>query len=299
MASPISAIPPSGPLSGGSVSAPRTRTSSTLTRSVSGHAIATPNKRFSMGMAPPSSFANISNSLSTSTSLNQSTGRVSVSGTARRSVSGININPRMSLGGSIGPGGKDANGFSVRFGQAAILTAPPKLVAIVETPDVAVGAVDAKKRRVVTATRFSSRAGADRRIFMSTHVDREPALGVPGDGDGDGDDEEKAQDEKIVEEDDDLAFIASGGAKASSPASKKKHDIDIETHIRPLTGAWSALSEELGSPGSPSANNGLGVPGLLGPLPPKFTGLATPEKNPMSMQLSHEEVVVGCADGTI
>jgi len=28
-------------------------------------------------------------------------------------------------------------------------------------------------------------------------------------------------------------------------------------------------------------------------------GLATPEKNPMSMQLSHEEVVVGCADGTI
>ena len=50
------------------------------------------------------------------------------------------------------------------FGRATILTAPPKLVAIVETPDVAVGAVDPRKRRVVTATRFSSRAGADRRV---------------------------------------------------------------------------------------------------------------------------------------
>lgn len=45
------------------------------------------------------------------------------------------------------------------------MTAPPKLVAIVSTPtDVAVGAVDPRKRRVVTATRFSSRAGADRRV---------------------------------------------------------------------------------------------------------------------------------------
>ena len=57
-------------------------------------------------------------------------------------------------------------GFSHRFGRATILTAPPKLVAIVETPDVAVGAVDARKRRVVTATRFSSRAGADRRVSL-------------------------------------------------------------------------------------------------------------------------------------
>lgn len=39
--------------------------------------------------------------------------------------------------------------------------------------------------------------------------------------------------------------------------------------------------------------------GLLGQLPPKFARLATPEKNPMPMQLSHEEVVVGWADGTI
>lgn len=57
-----------------------------------------------------------------------------------------------------------AEGFAIRYGRAAILTAPPKLVAMVETPDVAVGAVDPRKRRVVTATRFSTRAGADRRV---------------------------------------------------------------------------------------------------------------------------------------
>jgi hypothetical protein len=44
------------------------------------------------------------------------------------------------------------------------LTALPKFVALVETPDVAVRAVDPRKRGLVTATRFSSRAGADRRV---------------------------------------------------------------------------------------------------------------------------------------
>lgn len=57
-----------------------------------------------------------------------------------------------------------ASPMAIRFGQAAVLTAPPKLIAVVDTPDVVVGAVDPRKRRVVTATRFSSRAGADRRV---------------------------------------------------------------------------------------------------------------------------------------
>lgn len=47
---------------------------------------------------------------------------------------------------------------------SASLTTPPKLIALIETPDVALGAVDPRKRRVVTATRFSSRMGADRRV---------------------------------------------------------------------------------------------------------------------------------------
>jgi len=66
--------------------------------------------------------------------------------------------------------------------------------------------------------------------------------------------------------------------------------VDIDTDVTPLSGAWAALA---------AVDSGVGVKGLLGQVPPKFMGLATPEKNPMSMQLSHEEVVVGCADGTI
>ena len=57
--------------------------------------------------------------------------------------------------------------------RAAVLTAPPKLVGIIETPDVAVGAVDARKRRVITATRFSTRLGASRQVrpFLGTQVE--------------------------------------------------------------------------------------------------------------------------------
>jgi len=69
--------------------------------------------------------------------------------------------------------------------------------------------------------------------------------------------------------------------------------VDITAAMTPFAGAWAALADPI-APGSEG-----GVRGLLGALPNKFSGLATPEKNPMSMQLSHEEVVVGCADGTI
>ena len=67
---------------------------------------------------------------------------------------------------------------------------------------------------------------------------------------------------------------------------------EAEDGMVPVAGIWAALAERDGVAGA-------GVHGLLGKLPPKFMGLATHEKNPMSMQLSHEEVVVGCADGTI
>ncbi|KAF7419289.1 hypothetical protein PC9H_001876 [Pleurotus ostreatus] len=166
------------------------------------------------------------------------------------------------------------------FGRAAVLTAPPKIVGIVETPDIAVGAVDPRKRRVVTATRFSSRSGADRRIFITTHQDRDENH-VADDGDdsdnGSSDEEPTASQKRGIPQRSD--------SHASSPS------VDIDTDVTPLTGAWAALAGEVGASG--------GIQGLLGPLPNKFSGLATPEKNPMSMQLSHEEVVVGCADGTI
>lgn len=97
-----------------------------------------------------------------------------------------------------------------------------------------------------------------------------------------------------TDEDDDLYFIM----KHVPPTFPETSSTDIDpdsTHIAALSGAWSALAEA--NPECPPAPGA--IKGLLGSLPPKFIGLATPEKNPMSMQLSHEEVVVGCADGTI
>lgn len=79
-------------------------------------------------------------------------------------LSPLSPSQRTAGSGSGSGGASGSGGFAIRFGRATILTAPPKLVAIVETPDVALGAVDPRKRRVVTATRFSSRAGADRRV---------------------------------------------------------------------------------------------------------------------------------------
>jgi pyrimidine and pyridine-specific 5'-nucleotidase len=61
--------------------------------------------------------------------------------------------------------------LSPRVSKPSALTkheeAPPQLLAVIETPDVAVGAVDPRKRRVATSTRFSSRLGADRRVCAS------------------------------------------------------------------------------------------------------------------------------------
>ena len=169
--------------------------------------------------------------------------------------------PRSPLSPSPVPGGSP---MSLR---AAVLTAPPKLVGVIETPDVAVGAVDPRKRRVVTATRFSTRLGAPRQIFMSTHREQNDAK-VPMDGSG------------------------SDTEDGDAPSVSSTVSMDSENKIEPLAGAWSALADV-------DYAAAAGVKGLRGKVPAKFAGLATPEKNPMSMQLSHEEVVVGCADGTI
>jgi pyrimidine and pyridine-specific 5'-nucleotidase len=147
-------------------------------------------------------------------------------------------------------------------------------VAVVETPDVAVGAVDPKKRRVITATRFSSRLGADRRIFLSTHRDRESLVPPNRDDDDDG---ESGQIRK---------------ENGNGVLHGEEEGVDVETDVTALTGVWASLANANGSLST-------AVKGLKGVAPPKFMGLATPEKNPMSMQLSHEEVVVGCADGSI
>jgi pyrimidine and pyridine-specific 5'-nucleotidase len=57
-----------------------------------------------------------------------------------------------------------------------------------------------------------------------------------------------------------------------------------------MKGAWSALAIPDEIPNRLAAQLAL---------PKGFTGLVSPTLNPMSMALSHEEIVVGCADGTI
>lgn len=100
-------------------------------------------------------------------------------------------------------------------------------------------------------------------IFVSTHEDKQPILSE-------------------VQRDEEEEFTLDHFEGPS-----------VDTNVTPLAGAWSALTCPVSEDGTAR------MKGLLGALPVKFQGLATPEKNPMSMQLSHEEVVVGCADGTI
>jgi pyrimidine and pyridine-specific 5'-nucleotidase len=140
----------------------RTRTVSSLGRSTS--AISTPSRKPSLNISQISTQAQTPGITKRRLSTASTAPRTSLnsSGSAPRTPSNTNgprpVSPLPSPGGPL---------FPVRFGRAAILTAPPKIVAVVETPDVAVGAVDPRKRRVVTATRFSSRAGADRRVSFS------------------------------------------------------------------------------------------------------------------------------------
>ena len=58
----------------------------------------------------------------------------------------------------------------------------------------------------------------------------------------------------------------------------KSPSVEIDKNITTMTGAWEALAEV-------DSISGCEVEGLLGKLPNKFQGLATPEKNPMSMQV--------------
>ncbi|KIJ62311.1 hypothetical protein HYDPIDRAFT_94912 [Hydnomerulius pinastri MD-312] len=251
---------------------PRPRNISSLARSTS--SIATPQRR--------QSSLGVSVNTSTSTAPRS---RLSLASPGTPLSSLLSPSPRAGTPLSpMGSGAVGADGFAIRFGRAAILTAPPKLVALVETPDVAVGAVDPRKRRVVTATRFSSRAGADRRVLMSTHQDKETEVSFAEAELPEIEDGENASSDGKPKTDHSNPMLASSPAQA----------VEIDANIIPLSGAWAALAHA--SADSICAGS---VKGLLGTLPNKFAGLATPEKNPMSMQLSHEEVVVGCADGTI
>jgi len=73
-------------------------------------------------------------------------------------------------------------------------------------------------------------------------------------------------------------------------------DADLATTITPLGGVWGALAQV-----EPEDNykSLVMVDGLANTVPKGFEGLATSKMNPMSLALTHEDVCVGCADGTI
>jgi pyrimidine and pyridine-specific 5'-nucleotidase len=114
-------------------------------------------------------------------------------------------------------------------------------------------------------------------VLISTHEDKANDYDFDHDGLGNED----------TEKDNDAGPLMD---RANPLYSSPLPSVDIDANIIPLARAWAALAN------APSDRD---VKCLLGPLPPKFTGLAVLEKNPMSMQLTHEVVVVRCVDGTI
>lgn len=152
----------------------------------------------------------------------------------------------------------DASAASSATRIAPDLSAAPRVVSILETPDVAVGCVDPTKRRIVASTRFSSRAGAEHRLYASslpldhgktsTQLLKSNASSAANGTEG--------------------ASVSAESAPASQDALSDGATSDITVPIR---GAWEAQSQDL----------------------------ATPARNPMTMELDHESVVVGCADGLI
>ena len=132
---------------------------------------------------------------------------------------------------------------------------------------------------------------------MSTHADESL---------GEFPEEKESTDREDHSDDDSDATLADSASSSSPPTTPKpstpvdiKTDDDdanavqYDTEINSLGGVWAELTKPV------TASEAKSIQGLEGELPASFKGLATPAMNPMAMALSHEEVVVGCADGTI
>ncbi|GAC93780.1 hypothetical protein PHSY_001345 [Pseudozyma hubeiensis SY62] len=155
--------------------------------------------------------------------------------------------------------GKDASDSTFSPNATRIapdLSTAPKVVSILETPDVAVGCVDPTKRRIVASTRFSSRAGAERMLYASS---------LPFDH-----------------------------GRTSTQLTSEATAVEAEP---PATGDDNAIPATADAT-SPDATSTITVP-IRGAWEAQSADLATPARNPMAMELDHESVVVGCADGLI
>ncbi|KAK0569576.1 hypothetical protein OC861_000845 [Tilletia horrida] len=165
----------------------------------------------------------------------------------------------------------------VRTRIAPNLEVAPRIVSVLRTPDISTGCTDPAKRRVVCSTRFSSRSGADRRLYSSTYSIKTTNKAVsdlpnstitspqkPKEGLSSIEQTEA----KDAEADSDV-----GAAPTTAPVSGSAEvsASDHSSSVRPIRGAWSAEREKL----------------------------SQPSRNPMAMILDHESCVVGCQDGTV
>ena len=154
--------------------------------------------------------------------------------------------------------------FATRI--APDLCTAPQVVSILELPDLAVGCVDPTKRRIVASTRFSSRAGAERKLYASS---------LPFD-------HGKTS----------TQLAAAGGRSNGAPSASGD---ESAPSTRP---AHAAVPNTPAGEACVSATPGITNP-IRGAWEAQSSDLATPARNPMAMELDHESVVVGCADGLI
>lgn len=169
------------------------------------------------------------------------------------------MTPDASIADLNGKVDSDANATRI----APDLSNAPRVVSILETPDVAVGCVDPTKRRIVASTRFSSRVGAERKLYASslpfdhgkTWTQLEQSTIIASDGSGA-----------------EVAPTSPDATTSTCVSAPSEPSIEVAAGITvPIRGAWEAQSVDL----------------------------ATSARNPMAMELDHESVVVGCADGLI
>ncbi|KAF8515083.1 hypothetical protein JB92DRAFT_3142947 [Gautieria morchelliformis] len=124
------------------------------------------------------------------------------------------------------------------------------------------GAVDPRGRGVLTATRFSSRAGADRRIFMSTHGDKRTRAAT-----------------RDIPEDEKDGVAAAAVADEEPDGTATGGATDFSTSINPMAGAWSVGVSDTRQQRERRRRLlpcGQSLP--VGILATKFFGLATPNR---------------------
>ncbi|PWN36181.1 uncharacterized protein FA14DRAFT_161015 [Meira miltonrushii] len=114
------------------------------------------------------------------------------------------------------------------------LSVAPLVLSVIDTPEGAVGCVDAAKRRIVCASRFSTRAGADRRLYTTTFEEHRIALPtqkVPNGLTVAAEDAEQNQ-EKV-----------NGEASQTS-----QQTIEQPQGVVPIGGEWQSMKDQLATP---------------------------------------------------